>query len=285
MLNSQRRPEARQSKVTLPFSCPWMLELMSLVPKPCVAGRVDGGTPALQPLQPQRLRAELPLDADAAGRLRQRAILGGVGCELVQGERKRLRHRRLKHDGRTQGHNRGRRHGFGTAPAPRRPDGRDLRPPNANEREARAPATGPDAPFDGGDVARHVIRSRQVQDRLDDGERVLRSMVNLARQDRLPIERRRQLNSPFRHTPLELGVQPLELLRLSIKVDEDPNLRAQDIRNNRHRHVVDRALGVTPHRVDLGKVNCRHEDDRRLLDNGDAHGSSRRARSHQDPAC
>ena len=58
--------------------------------------------------------------------------------------------------------------------------------------------------------------------------------------------------------PLELAVEPLELRRLAIQLDEDADLGAQDLGHDRHRDVVDRARLRSPCRRSMS-VRCTAE--------------------------
>ena len=65
---------------------------------------------------------------------------------------------------------------------------------------------------------------------------------------------------------LELQVQLLELAGLAVKLDEDFDLGAQHIRDDRYRHVVHRAHGIAAQPVDVSQVDRGNEDDRRLAE-------------------
>ena len=54
--------------------------------------------------------------------------------------------------------------------------------------------------------------------------------------------------------------------RLAVELGEHPDLGAQHLRHDRHRHVVDRAHLVAAQAVDVGEVDRRDEDDRGLLE-------------------
>ena len=77
---------------------------------------------------------------------------------------------------------------------------------------------------------------------------------------------------------------PLDLLRLLVEVDEDPDLGPEDLRHDGREDVVDRAERVT-----LGGVHLvaegRDEDDRRVGRLRGGCGSSRPSRSRPCPAC
>ena len=64
----------------------------------------------------------------------------------------------------------------------------------------------------------------------------------------------------------ELAVQLLELARLAKKLDENLDLRAQDLRDHRHRHVVDGTHFVAAQSIDVGQQNGGDEDQRGLLE-------------------
>ena len=76
----------------------------------------------------------------------------------------------------------------------------------------------------------------------------------------------RQLRRALGDAPLELGVELLELARLAIQLGEDPDLGAQELRHDRHRHVVDRARLVAAQPVEIGQLDRRDEDDRGRLE-------------------
>ena len=66
--------------------------------------------------------------------------------------------------------------------------------------------------------------------------------------------------------PLEFRVQLLELARLAEQLGEYPHLGAQHFGNDRHRHVIDRAHLVAAQAIDVGQMNGRDENDRRLAE-------------------
>ena len=51
----------------------------------------------------------------------------------------------------------------------------------------------------------------------------------------------RKLRGALRHPALQLGVQQFELAGLAIQLGEHLHLGAQQLRHDRHRHVIDRA--------------------------------------------
>ena len=80
------------------------------------------------------------------------------------------------------------------------------------------------------------------------------------------IRRRRlQLRGSLGDAPLQFAIQPLQLPRLAKQIHEDADLGAQNLRNDRHRHVVDRAARVSLEPVEIGQMDAGDEDDRRLL--------------------
>jgi len=66
---------------------------------------------------------------------------------------------------------------------------------------------------------------------------------------------RLQFRRPLGHTPFQFAVQLLELPSLSIELNEDLHLGAQQIRNDRNRHVVDRPHLIAPYPVNIGEMN------------------------------
>ena len=91
-------------------------------------------------------------------------------------------------------------------------------------------------------------------------ELVLPSIGFLQRRRR-GLERRRALSDAL----LEFGVEPLERARLPIQLGEDADLGAQDLRHDRHRHVVHGAALVAAEAIEIRQQERRDEDDRRLL--------------------
>ena len=55
-----------------------------------------------------------------------------------------------------------------------------------------------------------------------------------------------QLRGPLGDALLELAVQPLQLPRLAVELGEDPDLGAQQLRDDRDRDVVHRARTRSP---------------------------------------
>ena len=117
--------------------------------------------------------------------LRERAVFRRVGGELVKRERQDLSGRRVEHDFRPNGRDPdvlapviGRhflRHELGKVGA---------LPARSGEEHVRA-GERPDAPLDGGDVVLHRFGAGEPHDRLHDGERIARAMVDLAGEQRL----------------------------------------------------------------------------------------------------
>src|SRR5581483_3814800 len=89
-------------------------------------------------------------------------------------------------------------------------------------------------------------------------------------QSLLPVPQLRrdclQLCGPLRHALFELPVQTLELARLAEQVDEDAHLRPQDLGNDRDGHIVHGPAGVALEAIELGEMDARDENDRRLLE-------------------
>ncbi len=76
----------------------------------------------------------------------------------------------------------------------------------------------------------------------------------------------RQLGGALLDPLLEPSVEPLELPRLAIELGEDAHLRAQQLRHDRHGHIVDPARLVTLEAVEIGERDGGDEDDRRRLE-------------------
>ena len=94
-----------------------------------------------------------------------------------------------------------------------------------------------------------------------------------------------QLGRALGDPQLELAIQPLELPRLAVQLDEDADLGAQDLRHDRHRDVVHGAVLVALQPVELGERDAGDEDDRRLAGSAGARASSPPARTRRAPAC
>ena len=104
-----RSSRPAQNRCAARRSAYWDITCSSTVlPKPFCAGLVTGWTTLLLPLKgkpvsgrcPFARRVDGPFYADAAARHRQRAILGGVGGQLVQRQGEVLRRLRVQDDGR-----------------------------------------------------------------------------------------------------------------------------------------------------------------------------------------
>ena len=78
--------------------------------------------------------------------------------------------------------------------------------------------------------------------------------------------RRLQFGGPQRDPFLELAVQALQGAGLAVEVGEDTDLGAQNLRHDRHRHVVDRSGRVAAQQVRIRHQDRGDEDDRRLLE-------------------
>ncbi len=82
-------------------------------------------------------------------------------------------------------------------------------------------------------------------------------IAKLVRQDRqelvLPPVGLFELQRAFGDAALELLVQLLQLVRLAVKLDESRDLRAQDLRHDRHREIVHRAALVPAQPVELSE--------------------------------
>ena len=75
----------------------------------------------------------------------------------------------------------------------------------------------------------------------------------------------RQFGGPFGDAVLELGVQGLELPSLAVELGKYPHLGAQQIGDDRHRNIIDRAGLIASQQVEIGDLDRRHEDNRGLL--------------------
>ena len=76
---------------------------------------------------------------------------------------------------------------------------------------------------------------------------------------------RRKLSRAGFNSPLQLLVERFELPGLPVEVAENANLRAQEVRNDRDRKIVDSAGLIASQAVELGEVNRGDEDDRGLF--------------------
>ena len=75
-----------------------------------------------------------------------------------------------------------------------------------------------------------------------------------------------ELGGALRHAALELGIELLELAGLAEELGEYPDLGAQHLGHDRHRDIVHGAHLVAAQPVDIGQMDGRDEDDRRLLE-------------------
>ena len=80
-----------------------------------------------------------------------------------------------------------------------------------------------------------------------------------------PHIRRFDLGRTLADAPLQLGIEPLELPGLAIKLGEDPDLGAQHRRHDRDRHVIDGTHLVAAHAIDIVHLHGGDEDDRGAL--------------------
>ena len=75
-----------------------------------------------------------------------------------------------------------------------------------------------------------------------------------------------QLGRAFRHVPFELKVHPLEFAGLAEQLGEHTHLGAQDLGDDRHRHIVDRSHLIAAQPIDIGQVNGGYKNDRRFAE-------------------
>ena len=147
--------------------------------------RRDRRTAALRPVQHQRVRPQLPSEANSSRFRRQRAVLGGIGGELVQRQRQPLRGRRLQRNIR-----------------PLDDDlvsgaiGRKLLADQRGEVGAIPARIGQqrmgarqrfDAAFNRRNVIVDALCPCQPDDRLNDSERIAGPVIDFARQQILPL--------------------------------------------------------------------------------------------------
>src|SRR6185295_651766 len=66
----------------------------------------------------------------------------------------------------------------------------------------------------------------------------------------------------------QIAIKLLELFGLAVELGENPDLGAEHLRHNRNRDVIDRAHLIGAQTVDVGQVNGRNKDDRRVLEAG-----------------
>ena len=60
-----------------------------------------------------------------------------------------------------------------------------------------------------------------------------------------------------RDAPFQLGIEPLQLPGLAVQLGKYPDFGAQHFRNDRHRHVVDRAHLIAAQPVQIGHLDRR----------------------------
>ncbi len=149
--------------------------------------RLRAWSAALGPAQEKTARLQFPIDFHAPRHHRQRAVLGGIGGELVQRERERLGGARLE-----RGVGAGGRDSFGGVGA----IGSELFVDEAREVGALPAALGQqrvrarqraDPPIDRGDVGLDGVGAGQAHDRLHERQGVARAVVDLARQQHLAL--------------------------------------------------------------------------------------------------
>src|SRR3984885_528017 len=75
-----------------------------------------------------------------------------------------------------------------------------------------------------------------------------------------------KLAGPRANPVFKFGVELLELSRLAIEFDEDADFRAQHLRDDRNRHVVDRSHFIAAETVDIGNLNRGNENHRGFLE-------------------
>ena len=85
------------------------------------------------------------------------------------------------------------------------------------------------------------------------GERQVAALLALADLGRGGLE----LPRPLRDAGLELAVELLELAGLPVQLGEHTNLGPQHLRNDRDRHIIDRAHLVTAQEIELRQVDRR----------------------------
>ena len=96
-----------------------------------------------------------------------------------------------------------------------------------------------------------------------------------------PFQLRRALSDPV----LELGVELLELPGLAVELGEHPDLGAQQIRDDRHRHVIDGARRHSRARRSRSVTWMAETKMIAVVETADARGSSPPARSRRARAC
>ena len=79
---------------------------------------------------------------------------------------------------------------------------------------------------------------------------------------------RREFSRALRHARLEFSVELFELSLFPVQLDKHFDLRAQNFRNDRHRHVIDCAHLVTAQTINVGQQDGGNENERCLLEAG-----------------
>ena len=77
-----------------------------------------------------------------------------------------------------------------------------------------------------------------------------------------------ELSGAFGDALFQIAVQPLELVRLHVELDERVHLRAQNLRDDRHLQIIHRADFVALQPIEIGEMHAGHEDDRRAPEAG-----------------
>src|SRR3984885_518469 len=75
-----------------------------------------------------------------------------------------------------------------------------------------------------------------------------------------------KLAGPRANPVFKFSVESFELSRLAIKIDEYADFRAQYLRNDRNRYVIDRSHFIAAQPVQIGNLNRGDENHRRLLE-------------------
>ena len=113
---------------------------------------------------------------------------------------------------------------------------------------------------------RQVGHADQLGGEANRGQRVAQLVGQRREELVLPAAGFLQLRGSLGDPRLESAVQPFELPRLAVQLDEDPDLRAQNLGHDRHRHVVDGAILIALQSIELGERDARDEDDGRLAE-------------------
>ena len=75
-----------------------------------------------------------------------------------------------------------------------------------------------------------------------------------------------KLGGAFGNARFQFAIELFELPRLAVKLGKDLDLRAQNFRHDRHRHIVHRAHFIAAQAIDVGQMDRRNENDRGLLE-------------------